>query len=293
MDINYDYYKIFYYVAKYGSFTGAAKFSMNNQPNITRIIKNLESALGCTLFVRNRHGVMLTAEGEKLYAHVKIAFEHLEAAEEEISLDKTLKNGVVSIGATEVALHCFLLPVLKQYRAIYPDVKINISNHSTPQATAALKNGLLDFALVTTPLVETSTLSQRIVKTINEVAVCSKAYRELTKEAVSLKELTEYPVISLDPASKTYERYSAFFASHGLRFNPNIEAATTDQILPMVKADLGIGFMPEEMIKGEQGICVINLKEKIPTRDICILKRKSHSLSLAARKMEEMILENI
>ena len=45
MYISYDYYRIFYYVAKYGNFTQAAQALMNNQPNITRTIKNLEAEL--------------------------------------------------------------------------------------------------------------------------------------------------------------------------------------------------------------------------------------------------------
>ena len=205
MYISYDYYRVFYFVAKYENISQAAKLLLNNQPNITRTIKNLESALGCTLFVRNRHGVKLTPEGERLYSHVKIAFEHLEAGEEEISLDKTLQRGVVSIGATEVALHCLLLPILKKYRALYPNVKINISNHSTPQATQALKNGLLDFALVTTPTVESNLISEKSVKEIKEVAVCSAAYGELIDKTISLEKINEYPIISLSPVTKTYE----------------------------------------------------------------------------------------
>ena len=292
MYISYDYYRVFYFVAKYENISQAAKLLLNNQPNITRTIKNLESALGCTLFVRNRHGVKLTPEGERLYSHVKIAFEHLEAGEEEISLDKTLQRGVVSIGATEVALHCLLLPILKKYRALYPNVKINISNHSTPQATQALKNGLLDFALVTTPTVESNLISEKSVKEIKEVAVCSAAYGELINKTVSLEKINEYPIISLSPVTKTYERYADIFSSHGLHFNPNIEAATTDQIVLMVKADLGISFIPSEMLRNEPEIKEISIKEDIPPRHICLIKRKDHSLGIAAKKMEEMILES-
>ena len=82
MYISYDYYRIFYYVAKYKSISQAAKQLLQNQPNLSKAIQNLESALDCTLFIRTRHGVTLTPEGEKLYAHIKIAFEHIEAGEE-------------------------------------------------------------------------------------------------------------------------------------------------------------------------------------------------------------------
>ena len=79
MNISYDYYRIFYYVAKCGNITQAAKELANNQPNVTRVIKTLEQALGCSLFVRSHNGVVLTPEGDKLYAHVKIAVENIQA----------------------------------------------------------------------------------------------------------------------------------------------------------------------------------------------------------------------
>lgn len=151
MYISYDYYRVFYYVAKYGNVSQAAKLLLNNQPNLTRTIRNLESELGCPLFSRTNRGMKLTPEGERLYAHVRIAFEHIEAGEAELTEARNLQTGTVYIAASEVALRCLLLPVLKQYRLLYPGVHIRISNHSTPQAIAALKDGAADIAVVTTP----------------------------------------------------------------------------------------------------------------------------------------------
>ena len=107
MNITYDYYRIFYYVAKYHSFTQAANILFSSQPNVTRAIKNLENELGCTLFVRSNKRVELTPEGEALYEHISLAFEHIQAGEEEISQKRSLQKGVVSIGATEIAFGAF------------------------------------------------------------------------------------------------------------------------------------------------------------------------------------------
>ena len=63
--ISYDSYRVFYYVSKCRSFTQAARQLLTSQPNITRTIRNLESALGCTLFLRSNHGVSLTPEGAR------------------------------------------------------------------------------------------------------------------------------------------------------------------------------------------------------------------------------------
>lgn len=73
MDINFEYYKIFYYVAKYCNFTKAARALGNSQPNVTRAMNNLEQQINSILFIRNNRGVQLTPEGERLYAHVSAA----------------------------------------------------------------------------------------------------------------------------------------------------------------------------------------------------------------------------
>ena len=158
MYISYDYYRIFYYVAKYGNISQAARLLMNNQPNLTRTIKKLEAELGCPLFSRSRKGMTLTPEGERLYAHIHLAIEHIDAGEAELTDVRSLQSGSVYIAASEVALRCLLLPVLKQFRLLYPGIHLRISNHSTPQAIDALKEGAADLALVTTPTVPSASL---------------------------------------------------------------------------------------------------------------------------------------
>ena len=56
MYVDWEYYKIFYYVAKYQNFTKAARVLGNNQPNITHSMNRLESQLNCVLFTRSNRG---------------------------------------------------------------------------------------------------------------------------------------------------------------------------------------------------------------------------------------------
>lgn len=291
MNINYDYYRIFYFVAKYGNISQAAKLLLNNQPNLTRTIKNLESELGCPLFSRTNRGMRLTPEGQKLYEHIKVAIEHIEAGEEEITESKNLQTGTVFVAASEVALRCLLLPVLKKFRMLYPGVRIRISNHSTPQAIAALKDGTADIAIVTTPTVRSASLSETPLRSVREVAICSPAFKELLGRKISLADLGNYPLISLGTSTKSFEFYSAFFTVHGLPYSPDIEAATADQILPMAQADLGVGFVPEEFVNPSDKVQIIDLEEEIPERSICLIKRKEQPLSVAAKELERMIIE--
>lgn len=291
MYIGYDYYRIFYYVAKYGNVTQAARVLLNNQPNLTRAVKTLESELGCPLFIRSNRGMKLTPEGERLLRHIRIAIENIEAGEAEIIESRNLERGSVFVAASEVALHCVLLPVLKKYRSLYPGIKLKISNHSTPQAIDAIKNGFADIAVVTTPTLPSAMLEEITVRKFREVAVCSSAFSELWGRKVSFEELLSYPLISLGTQTKSYELYSEFFAGEGLRYQPETEAATADQIVPMVKADLGIGFVPEEFLEGIEGVSVIETENPLPEREIRVVKRREQPLGIAAKEMEKLILE--
>ena len=172
----YDYYRIFYHVAQHHSFTKAAEVLHNNQPNITRCMNNLETELGCHLFVRSNRGVSLTPEGQKLFNHVAIAFEQLELGEAELKRDQSLTSGLISIGVSENALRIMLLSKLEAFHNHYPHVRLKISNHSTPQAIASLESGLVDFAIVTTPL----SVQKQFQKTYKEMKQTLTTYQELT-----------------------------------------------------------------------------------------------------------------
>ena len=70
MEISFDYYKVFYEVARSHSITLAASHLCLTQPTVTKYIQNLEAALGCQLFVRSQKGVSMTEEGQRLFRQI-------------------------------------------------------------------------------------------------------------------------------------------------------------------------------------------------------------------------------
>ncbi|MGM9553469.1 MAG: LysR family transcriptional regulator [Faecousia sp.] len=294
MNINCEHYRVFYYVAKLKSFTQAANALMNSQPNISRTIKILEHELGCALFARSNRQVLLTAEGEVLYRHVSAAFEQLQAGEEEIQFGKGLEGGVLRIAATEVALRTILLPVLKGFRALYPGVHIKLINSSTTVAIEELQNGLADLAVVTTPADITEKIRKTTISAVREAAVCGDAYAHLAQAPITLAELIQAPIISLGEQTGTFRFYTQLFADHGVVFEPDIEAATADQILPMVKANLGIGFVSEVFLQEEElgkTVFKLELKEEIPLRSVCLLMPAAHPSGPAAKALEKALID--
>lgn len=292
MNVNFEYYKIFYYVAKYCNFTKAANVLHNSQPNITRAMNCLEQELQCTLFIRTNRGVRLTPEGERLYTRVSAAMAQLQAAEEELADSAGLEQGSLCIGVSETALNIYLSQKLKQFHMEYPGVRIKIYNHSTPQAVQSVKNGEIDFAVVTTPVDHDDSLKIVHLKEFQEILVGGQTFHSLAAREISCEELQTCPLICLGKETMTFRFYRDLFLSAGLGLRPDIEAATTDQILLLVKCELGVAFLPEPMAleavrKGE--IIRIPLKEKIPTRYVCMVYDPHYPVSTAARTLKEML----
>ena len=292
MHINLDSYRVFYYVAQYRSFTKAAEMLYSNQPNVTRTIKNLEQTLGCTLFNRTSRSVQLTPEGEELFSHISPAMQQIRAGEESVLLHSKLQGGTISIGVSEIALHQVLLPVLERFRQEYPGIRLRIFNSNSQQAVSALKNRLVDFSLVTPPIENSDVFLRRDVASFQEVPVCGKAYRHLADQPLTWEHLASLPIISLCKGTSTHQLYTDWFRAHDLTFSPDIEAATADQILPMVRANLGIGFIPEQAAKeasADDSITILQPQDQPPERTISLLRRKDMPLSIAAAELERMI----
>ena len=296
MSANFEYYKVFYFVGKYGSFTQAAKILHNNQPNITRVINSLENELNCKLFVRSKRGVLLTPEGEKLYNHIEIAYQQIMLGESEITSMRTLQSGSVSISITEIALHVMMLPILQAYKAKYPAIHVQLFNHSTPQGIKALEQGIVDLAVVSSPVRANDSMEMIASKSFQDIIIGGKAFKPLSLGKRSLKEIAEYPIITLDRNTASYEFMRSLFLTEGISLEPSVEVSTTDQILPLVSHGIGLGFVPEQFacnaISAKE-VVRITPSSPIPPREICLMQNKSHLLNMAALELKNEIMNHM
>lgn len=294
MNISYEYYRIFYYAAKYKNLTQAAEALHNNQPNISRTVRLLEHELGCTLILRSNRGISLTPEGERLYSHVKVAVEHLQTAEEELLQSAGLQEGCVTIGASETALRLLVLPALSHFRKMYPGVHIRILNHLTAQAIESVQCGSVDFAVVVSPENMGKQLISYPIMEFTDILIGGPSYRFPPNQTMTLKESTRYPFVCLGEGTVTRHFYESFYLRHGLMLKPDLEASTTDQILPMVKNDLGIGYIPEAFAKDaleKKEVFRITLSETLPSREICFVESENYPLSAAAGKLKKLLMQ--
>ncbi len=113
-----------------------------------------------------------------------------------------------------------------------------------------------------------------------------KHYSFLKDTRHHLSELVQYPFVCLGKDTVTYEFYSNLLLKYDLVFKPDIEVASTNQLMPMIKNDLGIGFIPERFAKEalENGE-VFSIHWKNPFPDAASVWWKIQAAALALLQM--------
>ena len=187
-----------------------------------------------------------------------------------------------------------LLDKLSIFRAQYPGVHLRITNETTPQAIERLRDGESDFAVITAPLPTGRTLQQTELLRFTEIPVCGPAYSDMAARRCTMAELANCPLVCLGEDTSTYAFYQSFFNSHGQPFRVDVEAATMDQILPMVEHGLGIGFYPSQLAapriaRGE--LFCIPLDQHVPERAITLVEDTARPRSTAMKAIRELICE--
>ena len=296
MNSNYEYYKIFYYVAKYENLTKAATALKTSQPAVTRTIHKLEGELGCRLFTRSKTGMKLTPEGRTFYGYVAAGCAQFFKGENDLSNLISLENGTIYISATETALHCYLFQAMEEFNSLYPNVRFKILNNSTTESVNAVKEGKVDLAFVSANLQVAKPLRMKILRKYRDILIAGKRFEELKagKEELSLKELVSYPWISLTAETISRRFLNEYFEKNSLTFTPDMELATTDMILPAVKHNLGLGFIPAEFADSELKsgqVFEIKVKEKLPERNIILIYDMEYPQSIAAKEFQKFLKE--
>ena len=158
------------------------------------------------------------------------------------------------------------------------------------QKGRALKSGIANLAVVTTPISTEGSLNFHKLREFRELIICSTKLKDLAKRTLTLEELCSHPIISLNRNTRTYDFYSDFFFQHGIDFQPDIEVATADQIMPLVKSNLGIGLIPEPMAQSGD-VYILKTDEEFPKRSIVLAENADKKLNAAATEIQKMILK--
>lgn len=272
MDINYELYKVFYYVASTLSFSEASKQLYISQSAVSQSIKALEKKLDQTLFIRSTKRVQLTPEGEILLRHVEPAMNLIRRGETQL-VDAASTGGQIRIGASDTICRYFLVPYLERFHKEFPNAHIKVTNQTSIKCVELLESGQVDFIVINYPNSHLSNLySLKKIAKFKDVFVANKSFSELQGKKLSFKEMLEFPILMLEKHTTTSEFLHSLFQQHQLDLVPEIELTSNDLLLDLAKIGLGIAFVPDFCIpKHSDDLFYVEMEEELPTRELAIV----------------------
>ena len=293
MDINYELYKVFYYVASSLSFSEASKRLFISQSAVSQSIKVLEKKMKRKLFIRSTKKVQLTPEGEILLKHIEPAMNLIRRGEMQLLEADSLNGGQLRIGASDTICRYYLVPYLNQFHKEFPNVHIKVINQTSIKCVELLQNGQADSIVVNYPNPVLANGNQvKIVKEFMDVFVAGKKYQELRQKEMALEELQRYPILMLDKKSTTSEYLHMVFQRYQLDLVPEIEISSNDLLLDLAKIGLGIAFVPDYCLKKEETeLFTLQIKEKLTKRKLVAAYNEKLPLSQAVEYFLDMLGE--
>jgi len=295
MNVDLEYYRIFYYVAKAGSFTKAGEELCISQPAVSQAIKLLETNLGSKLFIRIPKGVRLTPEGEVLFTYVQKGYEYILLGEAKFQKMLDLENGEIRIGASDMTLQFYLLPYLEKFHEKFPGIKVTVTNAPTPDTLEYLYDGKIDFGIVSEPFQAKSEIEITRVREIQDTFVAGSRFLHLKGSILKYKALEELPIICLEHNTSSRRFIDEFLKVNDVVLKPEFELAMSDIIVKFAARNLGVGcvvkdFAMETIDAGN--LFELRFEQKLPKRHFCIITGSNNPISKAAKELLSMLEVN-
>lgn len=270
MDINYELYKVFYYVASSLSFSEASKKLFISQSAVSQSIKTLEKKLEQPLFIRSTKKVQLTPAGQVLLKHIEPAMNLIQRGENQLLDANTLGLGQLHIGASDTICRYFLVPYIKQFHKKFPNVPIKVTNATSLNCVTLLEQGKVDLIVTNSPNSHLNgSYVQKTVSTFTDVFIANPAYFNLKQQEIPFSELKQYPILMLDRKSTTSEFLHNIFLQHQLELIPEVELSSNDLLIDLAKIGLGIAFIPDYCLsKDTNELYILKTREKMPKRQL-------------------------
>lgn len=203
-------------IAEEGSMNRAAKALFTSQPALTRMIQDLEAALGEQVFERHAKGVRLTPVGEVLLRHARTIRAEANAALYDI--DRLRRDGRrhILIGAAPYHPLNVLSRSLAEIVTSSPDLDIHMQYAAPHELLDLLNHGRVE--MIIGPLLTGKSADDYIQEVLfyDEMAIfCRAGHRLAGRNSIGVQQLLGEMWVLGPPNSLVRNRVEAIFRNEG------------------------------------------------------------------------------
>ncbi|MDF2040567.1 MULTISPECIES: HTH-type transcriptional regulator Cbl [unclassified Pantoea] len=233
--------------------TEVANTLFTSQSGVSRHIRDLEDELGVEIFIRR--GKRLLGMTEPGKALLTIAERILDEAGKVRRLADVFTNetsGILTIATTHTQARYSLPKVIKAFRQLYPNVRLELNQGSPQEIVTMLLAGEADIGIASEMLVNNSSLAAFPWFSWHHALLVPKGHELVQNQPVSLSTLSRYPLITYRQGITGRSRVDRAFQTAGLKPDIVLSAQDSDVVKTYVKLGLGVGILADQACETEE-----------------------------------------
>lgn len=186
--------QVFAKVVETGSFSAAAGLLNMTPSAVSKLVSRTEARLGVQLFKRSTRSMALTPEGREFYANCARILQDIDDAELSVTQGFAQVRGMLRVNASLPFGQHYLVPLLNEFRELYPGIAIDISLTDT---RIELQRDDVDVAIRMGPLHDASFRARKLGSS-RKAVVASPAYLQRRTAPQTPADLQRHDCLNFD-----------------------------------------------------------------------------------------------
>ncbi len=275
LEINFHHLKVFHAVARRLSYSRAAEQLYISQPAVSRVVQDLEKAVGTPLFLRQGKRISLTEAGRRVYDYAQRVLDLTDELEQAIREMEDVTKGRLRLAACST-LGIYVLPAfLSLFRQRYPNIDISLHVANSQLAAEAVRQGDHHLGFVSMEIESPGIQWQTLAR--DELVVIVPAGHPFAGQTVTGAQLCQETLLLREPGSGTRRCVELELERLGQRPERVVEMGGTESIKRAVTAGLGVSAVSGRSLAGTEAdgsLAIVTVEGMDLTRPLGLLTRK-------------------
>jgi len=224
--------------------TEVANALFTSQSGVSKHIKDLEDELGVELFVRRgKRFLGLTEPGKEVVEIVKRMLLDANNIRHLAAQFSQSDQGQLCVATTHTQARYALPPIVSQFKAAFPKVRLVLYEASPSEIVAMLLSGEADIGIATEALADVTELITFPFYEWHHAVIVPESHPLVATRPLTLEAIAEYPLVTYHEGFTGRSRLDTAFSQAGLAPDIVLSALDADVIKTYVELGLGVGII--------------------------------------------------
>ncbi|OON39764.1 transcriptional regulator Cbl [Izhakiella australiensis] len=245
--------------------TEVANTLYTSQSGVSRHIRDLEDELGVELFIRRGKRLLgMTEPGKALLNIAERILDEASKVRRLADVFSSETSGVLTIATTHTQARYSLPRIIKAFRALWPNVRLELNQGSPQEIVAMLLAGEADIGIASEQLTNHEGISAFPWFSWHHALLVPQGHPLQQQQPVTLSALSRYPLITYRQGITGRSRVDRAFQQAGLMPDIVLSAQDSDVVKTYVELGLGVGILAEHACNIDapgEGLATLNARE--------------------------------